>query len=66
MKSKHLNIDKSIKYAMSIKTTKSIESTTIRISKKTKERIEKLDFVRKDTFNEILNRLIDLYEKKKK
>jgi hypothetical protein len=53
----------STKYIMSIKST---ESTTIRISKETKEKIENLDFVRKDTFDQILNKLISFYEKNKK
>jgi predicted transcriptional regulator len=44
----------------------STKSTTIRISKDTKERIENLDFVRKDTFDQILNILIAFYEKNKK
>ncbi len=44
----------------------STKSTTIRIKKSTKERIENLDFVRKDTFDEILSKLMDFYEKKKK
>jgi predicted DNA-binding protein len=43
----------------------STKSTTIRISKETKERIENLDFVRKDTFDGILIKLIEFYEKKK-
>lgn len=41
-------------------------STTIRISKQTKEKLEGLDFVRKNTFDEILLKLIDFYEKKRK
>ncbi|HRZ85932.1 MAG TPA: hypothetical protein P5277_04090 [Candidatus Paceibacterota bacterium] len=44
----------------------STKSTTIRISSSTKEKIENLDFVRKDTFDEILLKLIDFYEKNKK
>jgi hypothetical protein len=44
----------------------STKSTTIRISQSTKERIERLDFVRKDTFDEILTTLMDFYEKNKK
>ena len=44
----------------------STKSTTIRIDQKTKEKIENLDFVRKDTFDSILNKLIDFYEKDKK
>ena len=46
--------------------TKDTKSTTIRISNQTKERIENLDFVRKHTFDEILNELIENYEKNKK
>lgn len=41
-------------------------STTIRISQSTKEKIETLDFVRKDTFDEILLKLIECYEKNKR
>lgn len=44
----------------------STKSTTIRIDKNTKEKIEKLDFVKKHTFDEILNQLINFYEKNKK
>jgi len=40
------------------------KSTTIRINQSTKEKMEKLDFVRKDTFDEILLKLIKSYEKK--
>lgn len=47
-------------------TTKYTKSTTIRISEKTKEKIENLDFVRKHTFDEILNELIEYYEEDKK
>jgi hypothetical protein len=45
--------------------TKSMQSTTIRIHQDTKVRIENLDFVRKDTFDQILTKLMDLYENKK-
>jgi hypothetical protein len=45
---------------------KSAKSTTIRIHHKTKEQIEQLDFVRKDTFDQILNKLMAFYEKNKK
>lgn len=45
---------------------KSTKSTTIRINQSTKERIENLDFVRKDTFDQILSKLIEFYEKNKK
>lgn len=44
----------------------STESTTIRIDKATKKKIEDLDFVKKHTFDEILNELIMFYEKNKK
>jgi len=44
----------------------STKSTTIRISRETKEKIENLDFVRKHTFDEILNKLIELYEESKR
>ena len=43
----------------------STKSTTIRINQSTKEKIENLDFVRKDTFDEIILKLIKSYEKKK-
>jgi len=46
--------------------TSSPASTTIRIDKSTKEKIENLDFVRKHTFDEILNELMEFYEKNKK
>lgn len=42
------------------------KSTTIRINQSTKEKIENLDFVKKDTFDTILNKLIEFYEGKKK
>jgi hypothetical protein len=45
---------------------KSAKSTTIRIHNKTKVQIEQLDFVRKDTFDQILNKLMVFYEKNKK
>jgi uncharacterized protein (UPF0297 family) len=41
-------------------------STTIRIDQSTKERMENLDFVRKHTFDEIINELIQVYQKNKK
>jgi hypothetical protein len=44
--------------------TVSTESTTIRVSKKTKDRLENLDFVRKHSFDEILLELADFYEKR--
>ena len=46
-------------------TTKDTRSTTIRISEETKEKIENLDFVRKHTFDEILNELIENYRENK-
>ena len=53
---------------MTTKSTKqdSASSTTIRINQSTKEKIENLDFVRKHTFDEILNELIKSYEENKK
>ena len=42
------------------------KSTTIRINQSTKEKIENLDFVKKDTFDTILNKLIEFYKEKKK
>jgi hypothetical protein len=55
---------------MATKNTKSTNqentvSTTIRINKSTKEKIENLDFVKKHTFDEILTVLINFYEKRK-
>ena len=44
----------------------STESTTIRISKITKEKLENLDFVRKHTFDDILNILMEKYSGGKK
>lgn len=49
-----------------MKNTKSTKSTTIRIKQSTKEMLENLDFVRKDTFDEILLKLIAEHEKMKK
>ena len=43
--------------------TMSTKSTTIRISQFTKDRLENLDFVRKHSFDEIINGLADFYEK---
>jgi len=40
------------------------KSTTIRINQSTKEKLGNLDFVRKDTFDQILSKLIKYYEKK--
>jgi hypothetical protein len=50
-------------YNMSAKNTK---STTVRIDQKTKDNLENLDFVKKDTFDSIINKLIDFYDKNKK
>ena len=50
---------------MAIKDTKSTDTTTIRIEKSIKEELENLDFVRRDTFNEILSKLIEFYNKNK-
>jgi len=54
---------------MAIKNTESTNTTnttTIRIEKSIKEELENLDFVRKNTFNEILSTLIEFYNKNKK
>ena len=51
---------------MTTNNTQSTKSTTIRIEKETKEKIENLDFVRKDTYNQILLKLIEFYEENKK
>lgn len=37
-------------------------STTIRLKEETKKKITNLDFVRKDTYDEILEKLIEFYE----
>ncbi len=37
-------------------------STTIRIRKSTKDRITNLDFVKKDTYDDILQKLVEFYE----
>ena len=42
---------------------KMINDTTIRISKKTKTKLTQLPFVKKHTFGEIINYLIEYYEK---
>ncbi len=42
------------------------KSTTIRVRKSTKEKITNLDFVKKDTYDEIVLELIEFYEKRKK
>ncbi len=51
---------------MSSNNTKNTKSTTIRIDKSTKNKIENLDFVKKDTFDSIITKLVDFYEKNKK
>ena len=51
---------------MATKENKSTNTTTIRIEKSIKEELENLDFVRKDTFNQILSKLISFYNKNKK
>lgn len=51
---------------MITKNIKSAKTITIRIEQTTKEQIENLDFVRKDTFNQILLKLIEFYNKQKK
>ena len=51
---------------MTTNNTKSIKSTTIRISQETKNQIENLDFVKKHTFDEIIIELIKNYEKRGK
>lgn len=50
---------------MYIEYTMSTKSTTIRINVDTKEKLESLDFVRKHTFDEILEELIKNYRGKK-
>ena len=57
------------KYNMSAKPTKNTKdtkSTTIRIDQDTKNTLENLDFVKKDTFDSIINKLIEFYEKNKR
>ncbi len=51
---------------MSANNTKNIKSTTIRIDQSTKDKIENLDFVKKDTFDSIVLKLIEFYEKNKR
>ena len=48
------------------KNTKDTKSTTIRIDQDTKNTLENLDFVKKDTFDSIINKLIEFYEKNKR
>ena len=38
------------------------KSTTIRVRKSTKDRVTNLDFVKKDSYDEILEKLIEFYE----
>jgi hypothetical protein len=38
------------------------KSTTIRIKKATKDKITNLDFVKKDTYDDILQKLVEFYE----
>ena len=54
------------KSTMATKSAQSTTSTTIRINQSTKEKIENLDFIKKDTFDIILNKLTEFYEKNKK
>ncbi len=42
------------------------KSTTIRVRKSTKDKIMNLDFVKKNTYDEILLELVEFYEKRKK
>ncbi len=42
------------------------KSTTIRVRKSTKDKIINLDFVKKNTYDEILLELVEFYEKRKK
>ena len=42
------------------------KSTTIRVRKSTKEKITNLDFVKKNTYDEIVLELAEFYEKRKK
>ena len=54
------------KYNMSAKPTKNTKdtkSTTIRIDQDTKNTLENLDFVKKDTFDSIINKLIEFFKK---
>ena len=50
---------------MVTKDTKSTDTTTIRIEKSIKEELENLDFVRKNTYNQILSKLMEFYNKNK-
>jgi len=62
---KEKRVSKATNSANSSANTHANTSTTIRINQITKEKVENLDFVRKHTFDEILNELIDFYEKNK-
>jgi hypothetical protein len=42
------------------------KSTTIRVRKSTKDKITNLDFVKKNTYDEIVLELAEFYEKRKK
>ncbi|MEK6848756.1 MAG: hypothetical protein AABX65_03950 [Nanoarchaeota archaeon] len=48
---------------MTTKNTKDTQSTTIRIEQSTKEKMVNLGFVRKHTYDEILLKLIEVYNK---
>ena len=51
---------------MVTKETKSTNTTTIRIDESIKEELANLDFIKKDTYNQILSKLIEFYNKNKK
>jgi len=42
-----------------------VKSTTLRLNESTKNKLENLDFVRKQSFDEIILELIKFYEEKK-
>jgi len=42
------------------------KDTTIRISQKTKKRLNSLDFVKKQSYDFIINYLVDFYKKRGK
>ena len=50
---------------MATNNAKSTKTTTIRIDESIKEELVNLDFVRKDTYNQILLKLIESYNKHK-
>ncbi|MBW2999401.1 hypothetical protein KY339_01910 [Candidatus Woesearchaeota archaeon] len=60
--------NKSTEYTENTKSTESTKSTTttIRIKDSTKEKLANLDFVKKDTYDEILLKLMEYYEEQKK